>query len=202
MAINRLDNVTPARISTNMTIERQTPNRDFGNRLKAGIEATGSAVGSAASVVGGLVPGGAIVSAAVSSVGTLAHGTGGMSGGGATTSAYAATGVVSLGGMGSTGNTGGINTTVGAGGAPGVGVGSVGGSVGSTAGGFPNSLGTTNTGNQLGDMNQQLIQSQADNAKLMGVQIQMQHENQVFTSVSNVLKTRHDTVKNSIGNIH
>jgi len=25
-------------------------------------------------------------------------------------------------------------------------------------------------------------------------------ENQVFTSVSNVLKTRHDTVKNSIGN--
>ena len=26
-------------------------------------------------------------------------------------------------------------------------------------------------------------------------------ENQVFTSVSNVLKTRHDTVKNSIGNI-
>jgi hypothetical protein len=54
----------------------------------------------------------------------------------------------------------------------------------------------------MGDMNQQLIQSQADNAKLMGVQIQMQHENQVFTSVSNVLKTRHDTVKNSIGNIH
>ena len=26
-------------------------------------------------------------------------------------------------------------------------------------------------------------------------------ENQVFTSVSNVLKTRHDTVKNSISNI-
>ena len=25
-------------------------------------------------------------------------------------------------------------------------------------------------------------------------------ENQVFTSVSNVLKTRHDTLKNSIGN--
>jgi hypothetical protein len=25
-------------------------------------------------------------------------------------------------------------------------------------------------------------------------------ENQVFSSVSNVLKTRHDTVKNSIGN--
>ena len=33
------------------------------------------------------------------------------------------------------------------------------------------------------------------------VQIAMQRENQVFTSVSNVLKTRHDTVKNSISNI-
>jgi hypothetical protein len=33
------------------------------------------------------------------------------------------------------------------------------------------------------------------------VQIAMQRENQVFSSVSNVLKTKHDTVKNSIGNI-
>jgi hypothetical protein len=197
--INRLDNVTPARISTNVSIERQTPNRDFGNRLKAGLEATGSAVGSAASVVGGLIPGGAIVSAAVSSVGSLARGTGATGGGGAVTSAYAATGVVNLGMGGSTGSTG-INTTVGGGTTPGVG--SVGGGLPTTGGGFPNSLGTTNTGNTMGDMNQQLIQSQADNAKLMGVQIQMQHENQVFTSVSNVLKTRHDTVKNSIGNIH
>ncbi len=197
MAINRLDNVTPARISTNMTIERQTPNRDFGNRLKSGLEATGSAVGSAASVVGGLVPGGAIVSAAVSSVTSLSHSPGAAGGGsGAVTSAYAATGVVNIG----AGGTGGVNTTVGAGAPP-----SAGGlpGMGTTVGGsFPNSLGTTNSGNQIGDMNSQLMQSQADNAKLLGVQIQMQHENQVFTSVSNVLKTRHDTVKNSIGNIH
>lgn len=198
--INRLDNVTPARISTNVSIERQTPNRDFGNRLKAGLEATGSAVGSAASVVGGLIPGGAIVSAAVSSVGSLARGTGtSAGGGGAVTSAYAATGVVNLGGGGTTGSTG-INTTVGGGSTPGVG--SVGGSLGNTTGGFPNSIGTTNSGNMVGDMNQQLQQSQADNAKLLGVQISLQHENQVFSSVSNVLKTRHDTVKNSIGNIH
>jgi hypothetical protein len=32
------------------------------------------------------------------------------------------------------------------------------------------------------------------------VQMSIQRENQVYTSVSNVLKTRHDTVKNSIGN--
>lgn len=38
-------------------------------------------------------------------------------------------------------------------------------------------------------------------AELLAVQMSMQRENQVFSSVSNVLKTRHDTVKNSIGNI-
>jgi hypothetical protein len=32
------------------------------------------------------------------------------------------------------------------------------------------------------------------------VQERMQNENQVYTSVSNVLKTRHDTAKNGIGN--
>lgn len=44
-------------------------------------------------------------------------------------------------------------------------------------------------------------QTETDNAKLLQVQIAMQRENQVFTSVSNVLKTKHDTTKNSIGNI-
>lgn len=38
-------------------------------------------------------------------------------------------------------------------------------------------------------------------SRLLQVQMAMQRENQVFTSVSNVLKTRHDTAKNAIGNI-
>ena len=42
---------------------------------------------------------------------------------------------------------------------------------------------------------------QQDNAQMMKVQMAMQRENMVFTSVSNVLKTRHDTAKNSIGNV-
>ncbi len=41
----------------------------------------------------------------------------------------------------------------------------------------------------------------ATNSKLLKIQTRMQDENRLFTSVSNVLKTRHDTVKNSIGNI-
>ena len=36
----RIDS-TPARISTNITIERQTPKRDFGDRMKAGLEQAG-----------------------------------------------------------------------------------------------------------------------------------------------------------------
>lgn len=41
----RIDN-TPARLSTNMTIERQTPKRDFGDRMKAGLETAGSILAS------------------------------------------------------------------------------------------------------------------------------------------------------------
>jgi len=40
-----------------------------------------------------------------------------------------------------------------------------------------------------------------EDASMQNLQTQMQHESQVATSVSNVLKTRHDTAKNSIGNI-
>lgn len=186
----RIDN-TPARISTNMSIERQTPKRDFGDRVKVGLDQAAGVVANGASVVGGFLPGGAIVSAAVSSVSQLSHGSG--SAGAATSSAYAATGVVNVGG-----GSGGINTTVGSGGGGTV----PGGGMGSTVGGGgPSSLGSTGTNGTLGQMNSDLVQAQQDNAKLMQVQIAMQRENQVFTSVSNVLKTRHDTVKNSIGNI-
>lgn len=186
----RIDS-TPARLSTNMTIERQTPKRDFGDRMKAGLETAGGVLANGANVVGGLVPGGAILSAAVSSVSQL----GGHNTPGSVGTAYAATGVVNIG----SGN-GGVNTTVGAGGSnpagnlPGF---------GSTVGGQPNSLGSTggSSGGAVGQMNSDLVQAQSDNAKLLQVQMAMQRENQVFTSVSNVLKTRHDTVKNSIGNI-
>ncbi len=44
-------------------------------------------------------------------------------------------------------------------------------------------------------------QQQACNQQMIKLQMAMQRENTLFTSVSNVLKTRHDTVKNSIGNI-
>jgi hypothetical protein len=40
------------------------------------------------------------------------------------------------------------------------------------------------------------------NVQLLQLQIQMKHgENRQYTVVGNVMKTKHDTVKNSIGNI-
>ncbi len=48
----RIDN-TPARISTNMTIERQTPKRDFGDRMKAGLESAGGMVAQGKSAFAG-----------------------------------------------------------------------------------------------------------------------------------------------------
>ena len=39
------------------------------------------------------------------------------------------------------------------------------------------------------------------NLQYLQLQSQMQHENRSYTAVSNIMKTKHDTVKNSIGNI-
>jgi hypothetical protein len=46
-----------------------------------------------------------------------------------------------------------------------------------------------------------LAQSQEFNRYYLQLQEQLSAENRAFTAVSNVLKTRHDTVKNAIGNI-
>jgi hypothetical protein len=39
------------------------------------------------------------------------------------------------------------------------------------------------------------------NLQYLQLQSQMQHENRAFTAISNIMKTKHDTVKNSISNI-
>ncbi len=41
----------------------------------------------------------------------------------------------------------------------------------------------------------------AYNAQVLQLQMAMQRENQIYTAVSNILKSKHETVKNSIGNI-
>lgn len=192
MAVNRID-PTPVRISTNLTIDRQTPKADFGDRLKAGIDTAATAVANGAAVAAPFVPGGAIVSAAVSSVGQLSNAaSSGQSG--AVSSHYAySSGLTPLTGGGSGG---GINTTV----TPGQGPATtpITGAGGSTGGvNYAPGVG----GGTVAQMQSDLIQAQAENGRLMQVQMAMQRENQVFSTVSNVLKVRHDTVKNTIQNV-
>ncbi len=190
---NRIDQ-TPVRISTNLTIDRQTPKTDFGDRIKHGLDTAAGAVANGAALAAPFVPGGAIVSAAVSSVTqmTSAASSGQSSAGNYAAAAYAASGVVTVPGTGS----GGINTTVG-GGAPNPS--SIPG-VGTTVTGSPNYI-PSQGGGTVAQMSSDLIQAQVENAKLIQVQMALQRENQVFSTVSNVLKTRHDTVKNTISNV-
>lgn len=61
--------------------------KTFGEKVNQGLHAAGSALSQGASLLGGALPGGAIISAAVSSVGNLAGG----AGGGAAAASYAKT---------------------------------------------------------------------------------------------------------------
>ncbi|MGQ0507938.1 MAG: hypothetical protein ACT4TC_21760 [Myxococcaceae bacterium] len=187
---NRIDptsSTSSVRQSTNLTIDRQTPKTDFGDRVKYGLESAAGAVAQGAALAAPFVPGGAIVSAAVSSVGSMSASAGNVgSVGSAAVGAQYASGALSTVGAGG----GGINTTVGAN--TGVATPNYSAGTGATSGGS-----TSN----VGSMNSELIRAQQENAELMKVQISMQRENQVFSTVSNVLKTRHDTVKNTIANV-
>jgi hypothetical protein len=59
----------------------------------------------------------------------------------------------------------------------------------------------TGTGRESGSVEQALAQSQEYNLYYLQLQEQLAAENRSYTAMSNVLKTRHDTVKNAIGNI-
>ena len=80
--------LSPNRISMNVTVPKQTQGATFGEKVNQGLHSAGGALAQGASLLGGALPGGAIISAAVSSVGNLAGG----AGGGAAAASYARTG--------------------------------------------------------------------------------------------------------------
>lgn len=172
---NRIDS-TPVRMSTNVTVARQTPHTEFGHRVSAGLNTAAGVVAQGAALAAPLVPGGSIVSAAVSSLTGMAGGV---------TSQYSAGNTMAApgGSLGAGPSIGGQVSTVGGG-----------GSVGAMAG-------IGNTHNATGNDANVLRESMDMNRELINLQIAMQRENQVFTTVSNVLKMRHDSVKNSIQNV-
>lgn len=181
--MSRIDSMTPVRMSTNMSVQRQTPNTEFGARVKNGLDTAASAAANGAAVAAPFVPGGAILSAAVSSVSTMTSG--GSSGGAVGTAAYAS-GVGSVGGP--------INTTMG---------GSTGGStaIGGASGSIGGGQSTGSIGQAANGAGIDLDVQYQRQMGLLALQNQMQQENQTFSTLSNVMKTKHDTAKNSIANV-
>lgn len=188
----KVDGLMGPRMSTNLSVGRQTPDTSFGARVQAGVNNAAGAVASGVGLATGMFSGGGIVSAAVSSMTTLTAQ--GATGNASTPYTSVLPGAGGSAGSGSVGVPS-VNTTVGSGG--GVGIPGVGG--GSSAGG-PNYL-AGNTGSPGSEFNGELAGMFAEQKNLLKLQSAMQQESQKYQAVSNVLKSRHETAKNAIGNI-
>lgn len=162
----------PSRLSMTPTVARQTPKNEFGNVLKDALSTVAQGAGS---LLGGVLPGAGVVSAAVNTV------TGMSKSGGAVSAQSAASGITSL-------NMGGGAT------ASSVGL------VGGNAGGATESAMATSNGN-IGGMGDMIGQMRAEADRSMAMQMQMQSESRDYNTLSNVLKTRHDSAKAAINNI-
>jgi hypothetical protein len=175
------------RMSTNLSVQQQSSQANFGQRVQAGVNAVGGAVSSGVGMATGMLPGGGIVSAAVSSMSVLSQGA--STGNQSTPYSTALPGGTGGSGGGGVGVPS-VNTTVGSPG--GVGIPGTGNS--SLNIGGNGAAGGAEFGGELSGMfNEQ--------KNLLKMQATLQHESQRFTAISNVMKTRHDTIKNSIGNI-
>ncbi|WP_224369351.1 hypothetical protein [Hyalangium versicolor] len=191
MKVDGLMGPTP-RMSANLSVGRQTPDTSFGARVQAGVNNVAGAVSSGVGVAAGMIPGSGIVSAAVSSMSTLSSQ--GVPGSATTpyTGSLPGTGGSVGGGAVSTVGVPSVNTTVG--GTGGVGI------PGTGTSGNPNYLGGS-TGASGTEFNSDMASMFSQQKELLKLQSALQNESQKYQTISNVLKTRHDTAKNAIGNI-
>jgi hypothetical protein len=187
----KIDNMMgpTTRLSTNLTTARQTPNTGFGARLQNGLNSAAGAVGAGVGAVAGMIPGGQIVSAAVSSMHTFSS-TSGSGMAGAPYAGVMGTAVAPMGG--GTGSMMSASSGISVGG--GIGGGVVGGA---PAGGVTTNGSTSDTVNGNFSLNKMA----EENSKLLNLQAAIQQESQTFTAISNVMKSRHDCIKNSISNV-
>jgi len=169
-------------LNSSSTTPRTSARTDFGTQVRNGVAAGGGVAGAAIGVAAPFVPGAAVVSAAVSGAAGNVSGGGGFGGAGG-------------GGAGIAGS-----TNIGADGIP------VGGSfLGAQQGAGGQAAGGGSTGNSGMDMlnatkNMQEM-AQSFNLQYLQLQEKMQSENRSFSTVSNVMKTKHDTAKSSISNV-
>jgi hypothetical protein len=169
-------------LDTGTSTVRQAPRTDFGTQIRNGVAAGGGAAAGAIGVAAPFVPGAAVVSAAVSGA------AGGVGGGGV--------------GAGAAGGSSGFGAGAAGGGAQlgpdGIPIG------GSFVNGGQSGTGGAAPGSQQDLLNQTKgMQEMAQSFNLQYLQLQekMQAENRSFSTVSNVMKTKHDTAKSSISNV-
>lgn len=177
--VNGPGNRGSIQLDSSSSTQRTSPRTDFGTQVRNGIAAGAGTAGSALGVAAPFVPGAAVVSAAV----TGAAGSVGGSGGGFAAGGGAPGGVAGVGGGGEqipfTGP--GLNTPQGGTGA------------GGAQGGSQQDL-----LNQTKGMQEMMA---SFNLQYLQLQEKMQAENRSFSTVSNVMKTKHDTAKSSISNV-
>jgi hypothetical protein len=199
MSVNGIgsSNMMGPRMSTNLTVDRQSAKVSFGERVQAGMNNAAGAVAGGLGTVAGMVPGGSVVSAAVSTLsGVNSAGAGSQYQGAAGLGAMASgvTGVPTL------------NTTVGspggmvAGGGAGTGSSTAGG-IGLAAGAMGSAGGPTGgVGNAVAS-DPTLNAMFSEQKKLLGLQAAIGAEANSFQAISNVMKTRHDSAKNAVSNV-
>jgi hypothetical protein len=162
-------------LDSGSTTVRQSPRTDFGTQVRNGVSAGAGTAGAAIGVAAPFVPGAAVVSAAVTGA------AGGISSGG---------GSPAYGGSGVGSNVGPDGIPMGG---PGLSSNGAGGAGGAQGGGSQQDL-----LNQTKDMQEMMA---SFNLQYLQLQEKMQMENRSFSTVSNVMKTKHDTAKSSISNV-
>lgn len=170
---------------------KQTPNNSFGQMMRAGAAGTVNTINGQLASAGYMIPGAAVVGAAVNGAGSVRDASG-------TSSSGAGFGGVSRLGTDSSGMLAGT----------GVGVSSAGASLGGSTIGSGSgdaallSSGGGNSSQALLAATQQMTEmNQVFNLQYLGLQENMQKENREFSAVSNVMKSKNDTAKNSLSNL-
>ena len=167
---------TGIRVQIDQSRTRQAPRTDFGSMMSTGLNRTAGAVMDAGQLAAPFIPGGAVLSAAISGVGSLKTAAAGQTTGGASMGANSTS---LMSGTGMSGTVGGVGSTI------------------SGSGKVP-----TGNGADPFSSGRDFLEMQASfNMQYLMLQQQMQSENRQFTTLSNVMKTKHDTAKNAINNV-
>lgn len=169
---------TGLRVEIDQSRARQTAKTDFGSVMATGLSRTAGAVMDAGQLAAPFIPGGAVLSAAVSGLGSLKASVQGQS-------AASPNGTALVGGGTSLGGSGGTATIA-------------------TGGGSSlDRLAASGDSQAIMMKETQRMQelNMSFNMQYLTLQQKMQADNRQWTTLSNIMKTKHDTAKNAISNV-